>query len=425
MILVSRTVLNTNVRELLHGLDDAGLLHSLHTTFAVPADRPLPDFLPPQLAREFMRRSIWMDGARVHTYPLPEFARQVASNLGLRWLTKESLAPLCSFQIGLDLDRKVARQLRKLNERAEVQAVYGFEDAAVETFKAAKALGLATIYELPIAYGETNKRMLEEEMQRYPAWTPTISDMSDSQRKLEIKAEEVATADLIICPSPQVRDSLPGAVGKTPTVIARFGSDLTIPERSFERRSAGEKLRVLFAGSLTQRKGLADVFEAMKLLRRDDVELIVMGSCVMPLAFYKGCLASFSYEPVRPRAAVLELMRSCDLLVLPSLVEGRALVVQEAMMCGLPVLVTANTGCEDLVVEGSTGFLLPIRNPQFIAERITWFAEHKDELPEMSVASRQRALTVTWKSYQETIVHAIGGLLSKSAVPGFGDTSAF
>ena len=56
-------------------------------------------------------------------------------------------------------------------------------------------------------------------------------------------------------------------------------------------------------------------------------------------------------------------MRSCDLLVLPSIVEGRALVLQEAMACGLAMIATPNAGAEDLIVEGETGFLVPVGAP--------------------------------------------------------------
>ena len=50
-------------------------------------------------------------------------------------------------------------------------------------------------------------------------------------------------------------------------------------------------------------------------------------------------------------------MKEHDALVLPSIVEGRALVQQEALSCGLPIIVTPNTGGEDLIEEGTTGYL--------------------------------------------------------------------
>jgi glycosyltransferase involved in cell wall biosynthesis len=157
---------------------------------------------------------------------------------------------------------------------------------------------------------------------------------------------------------------------------------------------------------MTQRKGLADLFAAMKLVS-GDAELVVMGSCLQPLAWYRKHGAPFTYEPPRPHAAVLELMRGCDVFVLPSIVEGRALVHQEAMACGLPLIATKNGGGDDLIVEGETGFLVPIRSPEAVAEKISWCVTHRDRLPVMGIAAQRRAAELTWYGYGEAVLAAI------------------
>jgi glycosyltransferase involved in cell wall biosynthesis len=100
-------------------------------------------------------------------------------------------------------------------------------------------------------------------------------------------------------------------------------------------------------------------------------------------------------------------MQSCDVFVLPSIVEGRALVQQEAMSCGLPLIVTANAGGEDLIDEGKTGFLVPMRSPQKIAEKVTWFADNRHQLDEMSTLARQKAVQITWKDYCQKILTVV------------------
>jgi glycosyltransferase involved in cell wall biosynthesis len=167
-------------------------------------------------------------------------------------------------------------------------------------------------------------------------------------------------------------------------------------------------VRFLFAGALTQRKGLADLFAAMKMVNSDQAELVVMGSPILPMRFYRKEYDGFVFEPPRAHAAVLHLMRSCDVLVLPSIVEGRALVQQEAMACGLPLIVTRNAGGEDLIVEGQTGFLVPAGQPAALAEKIEWFIENRGKLPGMSAAARAKAAELTWLAYGELILHAIG-----------------
>jgi glycosyltransferase involved in cell wall biosynthesis len=117
------------------------------------------------------------------------------------------------------------------------------------------------------------------------------------------------------------------------------------------------------------------------------------------MEFYRKQYDRFIYEPPRPRDAVLELMASCDVLALPSIVEGRALVQQEAMSRGLPLIATRNAGGEDLIEEGRTGFLVPIRAPEEIAARLERLAGDRDLLESMSGASRQMAARYTWENY--------------------------
>jgi glycosyltransferase involved in cell wall biosynthesis len=101
-------------------------------------------------------------------------------------------------------------------------------------------------------------------------------------------------------------------------------------------------------------------------------------------------------------------MQTCDVLVLPSIVEGRALVQQEAMACGLPLIVTRNAGGEDLIVEGETGFLVPAGSAEAIAEKIEWFLDNRGQLPAMRAAARAKAAELTWAAYGERILDAIG-----------------
>src|SRR5437870_247692 len=90
-----------------------------------------------------------------------------------------------------------------------------------------------------------------------------------------------------------------------------------------------------------------------------------------------------------------------------SIVEGRALVQQEAMACGLPLIVTANAGGADLIDEGKTGFLVPIRTPERLAEKIDWLADHKPEAREMGNRAREKAIGITWDRYRARILDVI------------------
>lgn len=406
-LLFSHPTGNANVRAALMGLFEAEILAEFHTTIAsYPGN--VWDFLGKSpWGREFGRRE-YDQHLRLLTrqHPFRELGRMLASRFKLRSLVRHETGIFCIDAVYQALDRTAAKRLRNFSKL--YRGVYAYEDGAFETFTAARELNLRRIYDLPIAYWQTLRQLLAEEVERLPGWEITLGGgTSDSQAKLERKIRELELAEMVICPSQFVAGSLPETVRtKKKIVVAPFGS----PPASSSKtggRAANRKLRVLFAGSLTQRKGLGDLFAAMRLLNRTDVELVVMGMPQAPMEFYRKEYNAFTYEPGRPHGEVLELMQSCDVFCLPSIVEGRALVMQEAMSQELPLIITPNTGGEDLIEEGVTGFLVPIRRPDKIAEKITWFLEHPGMLTEMSRAARAKAAQLTWGSYGQTVARAV------------------
>jgi glycosyltransferase involved in cell wall biosynthesis len=364
------------------------------TSFGLSTERSWPELLPKSLRSELKRRTYDLPRSRISTFPFREGARVLRQRL--------FRSPISVDPVYQHLDRKIARLLERTDPLLEF--VYSYEDGALETFRAAKRREVKCVYDLPIAYWQTAQKILGEEADRLPDWEPTLVATCDSPQKLARKSEELELADVIICPSKFVYDSLPAeARASKSCVISPFGSPEATP-RGVPR--SPKNLRVLFAGSMTQRKGLADVFKAVRLLRSNSVELIVMGTPLLPSIFYRKQCPNFRHEPPRSNPAVLELMQTCDLLVLPSLVEGRALVQQEALACGLPIIITPNTGGEDLIEEG-TGFLVPIRSPEKIAEKIDWFASNRPTLESMRGICQRKAAEYTWQAYAAKILSAV------------------
>ncbi len=390
MIVVSHPTGNAFVRALLEQLEREGRLLHFFTTVA---SMKLPGGF-----EIFKRRKYAVPPHRIIASRTHELLRL--------WLSRAN-TPLTRHETGwasIDavyrtLDQRVSDWLR-INK---TDWVYAYEDGALKTFRVAKQSGIRTAYELPIAYWETTRLLLDEEAARLPAWEPTLGSTRDSAEKYVRKTEELELAERVICPSRFVHDSLPEPI-RPRAIIAPFGSP---PPGEMRKPNPTGLAAVLFAGSMSQRKGLADCFAAMKLLRRGDIQLVVMGSPVAPMEFYRREFNGFQYEAPRARERVLELMATCDLLLLPSIVEGRALVQQEAMSRGLPLLATPNAGGEDLIEEGRTGFLLPIRSPEIIAARIAQLADDRALFEAMSGAAREKAAQYTWESYASGISAAL------------------
>lgn len=407
---------NTFVRALLSGLEDAGVDYRFFTTIAATSSGLMGWVLEPW-RRQLIRRRFDIPASRLVTRSHREWVRLAASHAGMSWLTKHEVGWACVDAVYRDLDRSVARRLAKCDAvRPSGTWIYGYEDGCLDSFRVARKLGTNRAYELPIAFWKVSRRLLEEESRRLPEWARTLVGTDDSMEKLERKSRELALADVVIVPSQFVARSLEGELSAHQrVVVAEFGSPeggkvesgKQKVENGNRKSGKNQPLRVLFAGSMSQRKGLADVFEAIRLLGRSDVELVVMGSPVAPMSFYRAQGVPFTYEAPRPHHEVLDLMETCDVLVLPSIVEGRALVQQEALSCGLPLLVTANAGGEDLVIDGKTGFLVPIRSPEVLAAKIAWLADHRPYLEAMRESCREQAARCTWDRYTARILDAL------------------
>ena len=376
MITVSHPQVNQYVRALLAGLQKNHALYEFYTTLSVGRRRiDIPGINP-----------------KVRQFPCREVARLIAQRLGQEWLTRHNSGMLCSDAVAREFDRYVANHLKFSS------ATYCYEDSAFETFRVAERIGMRRFYELPIMYWETAQKLLREEAIRYPQWEQTLQATMDSPAKLERKSMELELAEIVICPSRQVQRSLPAG---TASIVAEYGCPPVVASRPGRNKP---RVRVLFVGTMTQRKGLADLFAAMKRLGRSDVELVVLGTPLLPLQFYQGVYSGFKFEPPRPYRAVRELMLTCDVLVLPSIVEGRAMVQMEALSCGLPIVVTPNAGAEDLVEPGHTGFLVPIRSPEALAERINWIADHKDWVHDMRPTIVEKARQSNWELYAAKVL---------------------
>ncbi|MBJ6144324.1 glycosyltransferase family 4 protein [Hymenobacter sp. BT559] len=405
---------NRNVRAILASLLAADQLAEFDTTLAISPQAAWLRLLPGGLRQEWLRRTYEVPAHQCHSHPFRELSRLLLPKLGVRSPLRHEQGWASMDAVYQDFDTAVAHRLGSLQTRHGADTVYAYEDGALATFTRAKALGMRCVYDLPIAYWETGRQLMQEEAARLPQWAPTLGGgIQDSPAKLARKTKELELADVVVTPSLFVRDSLPAWAREKPTIMVPFGSPTsttaTLPTAA---QRASRPLRVLFVGALGQRKGLGDLMAAVKQLDRPDLELVLLGTPLAPLEFYRQQLPQLTYEPGRPHDQVLALMRTCDVFCLPSIVEGRALVMQEAMSQGLPLLITPNTGGEDLIEEGRTGFLVPIRSPEAIAEKLNWFLDNRSAIPEMGRLAQQLAARYTWESYGTQVFTGLTELAS-------------
>jgi starch synthase len=420
MILMSHPLGNANVRNAALALSDAGLLEELWTCLQWRPGHFLERLIPPRFLRELSRRSFPVTiRGRVHTAPWREAGRLLASQLpGGDWLTRHE-AGWCSVDAVFQaLDLRVARRAETLvRRRAPLTGVYGYEDGAAATFKVAGQTGQARFYDLPIGYWRTGQSIFAEEAARSPEWAPTLTGRSDSAAKLARKDEELQMADAVIVASTFTRQTLLSAPAfRAPVHVIPYGAPPAAALSSSGEAASlapGGKLRVLFAGSLGQRKGLSYLLAAIRPLAAH-VELTLLGGkTALDCAPLDAAVRQHRWIPSLPHAEVLAEMARQDVLVFPSLFEGFGLVILEAMSRGLPVIATPHTAAPDLISDGVEGFIIPIRSPAAITEKLELLLRDPARLAEMKNAARKKAEALTWQTYRTRLAAVVAQTLRK------------
>lgn len=400
-VLVSHPTMNTNVREAARSLADAGLLAELHTSIAVGPRLSRAAATVPRVSRLVERRRVpaGIEG-RTRSHPAYElrFAAARRSPAAARLLRNPSLHGMYAA-----FDDLAARRVH-----AGLGAVLAYEDGAEATFAAAAKLGLPRVYDLPIPFWRTTHALLEAEKEANPAWAPLLGALGDPRAVLERKERELAAADLVLTASSlstlSVRDQRPDVR------LAQITYGCPDPAADV-RPSAGGPLRALYVGSLTQRKGLSYVFDALDALG-PDVTLTVVGSgAPAPSAVLDAALARHRHVRVVPHPQMAAMMRAHDVLLLPSLVEGFGLVINEALAQGLPVIATDRTGAVDLYGPEAADWLVPVADSGAIATILERWARDTDALNEAKTIALAVARRHTWAAYRAGLLDAVRSVL--------------
>lgn len=112
-------------------------------------------------------------------------------------------------------------------------------------------------------------------------------------------------------------------------------------------------------------------------------------------------------------------MRQSDVMVFPTLFEGRALVVLEALAQGLPVITTMNSGTSDVVIHGESGFIVPIRSTEAICEALELLYLDRSRLSHMKENAVRIAKRSGWAGYRHTLIQALETNMLSGSGHGF------
>ena len=176
---------------------------------------------------------------------------------------------------------------------------------------------------------------------------------------------------------------------------------------------AGRKIKVLFVGGLSQRKGISYFFDAIKGLE-NDLEVTVVGSGnINNCKVLKKALSNVNYIPSLPHEQILALMAAHDLFIFPSLFEGFGLVITEAMSQGTPVITTERTCGPEIIKHGENGWIVEAGTSEPISILLQQFID----CPEILEIAGRKAMKVAnsrpWDCYGKELAESVKKYLNE------------
>jgi starch synthase len=241
---------------------------------------------------------------------------------------------------------------------------------ANESFEWVRAHGGKTFLDGGNSHPEHFWELLSEEHRRWDCPFPPVAPHWNRRA-----VAMMPHVDYVLSPSSFVTRSFLER-GFKPEQILRniYPVDLSRFAPATEPRPKNRPFTIVSTGGLSLRKGAPYLLEALRLVHQRHpsarflLSRLIADSAAPIVAKYSDL--PIEWAPGMPHGQLAARLQSADVFVLPSLEEGLVRTALEAMACGLPVVLTPNTGANDFVRPGVSGSVVPIRDARALADAL-------------------------------------------------------
>jgi glycosyltransferase involved in cell wall biosynthesis len=310
-------------------------------------------------------------------------------------------------------DWRVARALAR--PRHEVDVVHCWPRATIRTAPAARAIGAVSVREAPNTHTAYAYERVAEETRRLGLDLVSGHSHSADPRALDLEEREYASVDSVAVPSEFVRRTfLERGLPAERLGLHQYGFE---PERfpppEVRDRDGAGGLHAIFVGRCEPRKGLhlaLDAWIASGAAER--------GTFTICGSFYPGYEAVLAEQLAHPSvvvegfvADVGELMRGSDVLVLPTVEEGSALVTYEAQASGCVLVVSDAAGarCEHM----REGLVHEAGDVAALTEHLRLLDRDAELLARLRSATLARRDSLTWEQCARDLERLYRDLLAR------------
>ncbi|MEQ8193555.1 MAG: glycosyltransferase family 4 protein [Rhodospirillales bacterium] len=342
------------------------------------------------------------DGVPLLSAPALEFIRRIYAKL------PRSLADADRFDPWLAerFSRYVAGKLPD-----DIDVLIAWSGGAKELMRCAHKRNIKVMLERGSTHIAHQAEVLNDAYRMFGIEKPAVPP-----RMIERETEEYEGADAISVPTHYAAGTfIERGVARDKIKINPYGVAL---ERFLLAKDGGRKrndgpVRILFVGQVGIRKGIPWLLRAFQSLKQA-AELHLIGPVPKEMEEILGRepLENVTIHGSVPGEALPEIYKSADIFCLPSLEEGFALVLLQAMAAGLPVVASNVSGAEDLIASGEQGYLVPPCDSDALMEALAALIDRPEARAAMGIAARSRVERgYSWQDYGERAVSAVRQVL--------------
>jgi len=297
--------------------------------------------------------------------------------------------PLLRDIISLNLVKKGLYDIWASRYLGECDIFHALSSFQPICFAKARQNGAITIVDWGAAHPVVREELLGEEYEK--CGVKKTPDGIDRQLQEFEKADYIFVASQFAYNGFVQNGVNPNKLFKNP-----YGANLELFKPIAKRDNI---FRVIFVGGLRIVKGVHYLLEAVDQLNLPNFELVLVGRCREEMKPFLERYNNYKHIGGVPHTELYRWYSNSSIFVLPSLCNGFGMVVPEAMACGLPVIVTTNTGASDIVRDGKDGFVVPIRDVEALREKILFFYKNEDARVEMGHNAKEHVQQFTWDRY--------------------------
>jgi len=314
-------------------------------------------------------------------------------------------------------DYIVSRRLPGLVGKIDV--VHTWPVGALQTLRAAKQLGMTTVLERPNAYTRFAYEVVAKECARLGVTMPPNHEHAYHDDILRIEEAEYDAADYLLCPSDFVKKTFLDAGYSSEKLLRHqygFDEKAFAPSNRSSRPSDG--LKMLFVGGAAPRKGVHYALEAwLRSTAHGKGEFAIAGEFIPAYQEkLRPLLTHPSVKVLGHRADVAELMRDSDILVLPTIEEGSALVTSEARGSGCILLVSEAAGA--LCTHMENALVHKVGDVEQLTSHLNLLDQDRATLARLRAESLRTVDQITWSAAGDRLYQVYKQALTGKAALG-------